>query len=316
MDYILGVDGGGTKTTALIADIKGNHIIESESGSSNYKSIGVKSAKENINNVVISAIENLGLRNKHKLIFKSTCFGLAGNDSNEDTKIYKEIIFNDVIEKYLDRNKIIICNDTRIGLAAGSDSKNGVMIICGTGSNCYGINEQGREAKVNGWDYILGDEGSGYEIGIKALRALMRAYDGRGESTLLSKTILENLNIKDVSELIKWAYSYYFSKDRIAAITKTVCKTAEMGDKISKKILKEEADEAIISVKTVVDKLGLADKEFDLVFVGNVFKCEKYFKSVLMRKLKSKFTKINFKPLTKKPVEGAIKLALRKSVIF
>lgn len=316
MDYILGVDGGGTKTTALIADIKGNHIIESESGSSNYKSIGVKSAKENINNVVISAIENLGLRNKHKLIFKSTCFGLAGNDSNEDAKIYKEIIFNDVIEKYLDRNKIIICNDTRIGLAAGSDSKNGVMIICGTGSNCYGINEQGREAKVNGWDYILGDEGSGYEIGIKALRALMRAYDGRGESTLLSKTILENLNIKDVSELIKWAYSYYFSKDRIAAITKTVCKTAEMGDKISKKILKEEADEAIISVKTVVDKLGLADKEFDLVFVGNVFKCEKYFKSVLMRKLKSKFTKINFKPLTKKPVEGAIKLALRKSVIF
>ena len=316
MDYILGVDGGGTKTAALIADIKGNHMAESKSGSSNYKSIGVKSAKENINNAVISVIENLGLRNKHKLIFKSTCFGLAGNDSNEDTKIYKGIIFNDVIEKYLDRNKIIICNDTRIGLAAGSDSKNGVMIICGTGSNCYGINEQGREAKVNGWDYILGDEGSGYEIGIKALRALMRAYDGRGESTLLSKTVLEDLNIKNISELIKWAYSDYFSKDRVAAIAKTVCKTAEMGDKISKKILKEEADEAIISVKTVVDKLGLADKEFDLVFVGNVFKCEKYFKSVLMRKLKSKFTKINFKPLTKKPVEGAIKLALRKSVIF
>lgn len=310
MDYILGVDGGGTKTTALIADIKGNHIIESESGSSNYKSIGVKSAKENINNAVISAIENLGLRNKHKLIFKSTCFGLAGNDSNEDTKIYKEIIFNDVIEKYLDRNKIIICNDTRIGLAAGSDSKNGVMIICGTGSNCFGINEEGKEANANGWDYILGDEGSGYEIGIKALRALMRAYDGRGESTLLSKTILENLNIKDVSELIKWAYSYSFSKDRIAAITKTVCKTAEMGDRISIEILEEEADEAIISVKTVVNKLGLADKEFDLIFVGNVFKCEKYFKNILDKELKDRFKKININPLTKKPVEGAIKLAL------
>ena len=316
MDYVLGVDGGGTKTIVQIADLSGKVVAESESGSSNYKSVGVKSAKENINNAVTSVIENLGLRNKHKLIFKSTCFGLAGNDSNEDTKIYKEIIFNDVIEKYLDRNKIIICNDTRIGLAAGSDSKNGVMIICGTGSNCYGINEQGREAKVNGWDYILGDEGSGYEIGIKALRALMRAYDGRGESTLLSKTVLEDLNIKNISELIKWAYSDYFLKVRVAAIAKTACKTAEMGDKISKKILKEEADEAIISVKTVVDKLGLADKEFDLVFVGNVFKCEKYFKSVLMRKLKSKFAKINFKALTKKPVEGAIKLALRKSVIF
>jgi len=308
------VDGGGTKTIVQVADLSGKVVAESESGSSNYKSVGIKIAKENINKAIFKAIDMLN--NLKEFTFKDACFGLAGNDSNEDTKIYKEIIFNDVIEKYLDRNKIIICNDTRIGLAAGSDSKNGVMIICGTGSNCYGINEQGREAKVNGWDYILGDEGSGYEIGIKALRALMRAYDGRGESTLLSKTVLEDLNIKNISELIKWAYSDYFLKDRVAAIAKTVCKTAEMGDKISKKILKEEADEAIISVKTVVDKLGLADKEFDLVFVGNVFKCEKYFKSVLMRKLKNKFTKINFIPLTKKPVEGAIKLALRKSVIF
>jgi len=84
------------------------------------------------------------------------CFGLAGNESEEDTKIYKEIIFNNVIERYLDRNKIIIGNDTRIGLAAGSDSKNVIMIICGTGSNCFGINEEGKEVKVNGWDFILG----------------------------------------------------------------------------------------------------------------------------------------------------------------
>jgi N-acetylglucosamine kinase-like BadF-type ATPase len=316
LGYILGVDGGGTKTTALIADIKGNHMAESKSGPSNYKSVGVKSAKENINNAVISVIENLGLRNKHKLIFKSTCFGLAGNDSNEDTKIYKEIIFNDVIEKYLDRNKIIICNDTRIGLAAGSDSKNGVMIICGTGSNCFGINEQGKETKVNGWDYILGDEGSGYEIGIKALRALMRAYDGRGSATILSKTILEDLNIKNISELIRWAYRNSFSKDKISAIAKTVCRTAEMGDKISIKILEEEAAEAINSVTVVVNKLNLADKNFDLIFVGNVFECEKYFKSVLMKKLKGEFPKINFKPLTKKPVGGAIKLALENLQSF
>ena len=314
MDYVLGLDGGGTKTTVQVVDCNGKLITEKKSGSSNYKSVGIEKAKININNVMLGAIRNIKISDN--IFFKSSCFGLAGNDSKEDASIYHKIIFNSKIGSYLNPLNTIICNDTRIGLAAGSDSKNGVMIICGTGSNCYGINEQGREAKVNGWDYILGDEGSGYEIGIKALRALMRAYDGRGESTLLSKTVLEDLNIKNISELIKWAYSDYFSKDRVAAIAKTVCKTAEMGDKISKKILKEEADEAIISVKTVVDKLGLADKEFDLVFVGNVFKCEKYFKSVLMRKLKSKFTKINFKSLTKKPVEGAIKLALRKSVIF
>jgi len=308
LDYILGVDGGGTKTTVQIADCNGKLITENKSGSSNYKSVGIENAKININDAVLGATRNLKVTDK--IIFKSSCFGLSGNDSREDKNIYHKIMFNSKIRDYLNYASTIICNDTRIGLAAGSDSKNGIMIICGTGSNCFGLNVEGKEAKVNGWDYILGDEGSGYEIGIKALRALMRAYDGRGESTLLSRTILEDLNIKNISELIKWAYGDSFSKDKIAAIAKTVCRTAEIGDRISIKILEEEAIEAVDSVTVVVNKLNLADKDFDLVFVGNVFKCEKYFKAVLMKKLRDKFPKINFKPLTKKPVEGAIKLAL------
>ena len=308
MDCILGVDGGGTKTTVQIADCNGKLITEEKSGSSNYKSVGIENAKININSAVLGAVRNL--KASDKIFFKSSCFGLSGNDSREDKSIYRKIIFNSKIKHYLNSSKTIICNDTRIGLAAGSNSRNGIMIICGTGSNCFGINEEGKEAKVNGWDYILGDEGSGYEIGIKALRALMRAYDGRGSATLLSKTILEDLNIKNVSELIRWAYKDSFSKDRIAAIAKTVCRTAEMEDEVSIGILKEEADEAVLSATTVINKLNLTDKEFDLVFVGNVFKCEKYFKAFLMKKLKDKFPKINFKPLTKKPVEGAIKLAL------
>jgi N-acetylglucosamine kinase-like BadF-type ATPase len=302
------VDGGGTRTIVQVADLSGEVVAESESGSSNYKSVGIKIAKENINKAVFKVIDLLN--NSKEFTFKNACFGLSGNDSCEDRDIYHKIIFNSKIKDYLNPASTIICNDTRIGLAAGSNSKNGIMIICGTGSNCYGINEEGKEAKVNGWDYILGDEGSGYAVGIKALRALMKAYDGRGENTLLFKTILEDLNIKNVSELIRWAYIDSFSKDKIAAIAKTVCRTAEMGDIISIKILEEEATEAVNSVTVVANKLNMADKKFDLVFVGNLFKCEKYFKSVLMKKLKSKFTQINFMPLTEKPVEGAIKLAL------
>jgi N-acetylglucosamine kinase-like BadF-type ATPase len=302
------VDGGGTRTIVQVADLSGEVVAESESGSSNYKSVGIKIAKENINKAVFKVIDLLN--NSKEFTFKNACFGLSGNDSCEDRDIYHKIIFNSKIKDYLNPASTIICNDTRIGLAAGSNSKNGIMIICGTGSNCYGINEEGKEAKVNGWDYILGDEGSGYAVGIKALRALMKAYDGRGENTLLFKTILEDLNIKNVSELIRWAYIDSFSKDKIAAIAKTVCRTAEMGDRISIKILEEEAMEAVNSVTVVANKLNIADKKFDLVFVGNLFKCEKYFKSVLMKKLKSKFTQINFMPLTEKPVEGAIKLAL------
>ena len=114
-----------------------------------------------------------------------------------------------------------------------------------------------------------------------------------------------------MQELIKWAYSSSFSKEKVATVAKTVCRTAEMGDRVSIDILKEEAEEAVLSAATVVNKLNLADKEFDFVLVGSVFNCRKYFKDILVKELKNKFPKINFKPLTKKPVEGAIRLALQ-----
>jgi N-acetylglucosamine kinase-like BadF-type ATPase len=152
LEYILGVDGGGTKTTVLITDIKGNHISESESGSSNYKSVGIELARANISRAILKAIEKIN--SLEKFTFKGACFGLSGNDFSEDRKIYHKIIFAGKIKDYLNPARTIICNDTRIGLAEGSDSKNGIMIISGAGSNCYGINEKGKEARVNGWDYI------------------------------------------------------------------------------------------------------------------------------------------------------------------
>jgi len=154
MDYILGVDGGATKTTARISDHTGKTIAESEFGSSNYKGAGIENSKININSAVMGAIKKI--LSSDKIIFKSACFGMAGNDSLEDNRIYRKIIFNDKIKNYLISSNTIICNDTKIGLAAGSSSKNGIMIICGTGSNCFGINEYGQEAIANGWDYILG----------------------------------------------------------------------------------------------------------------------------------------------------------------
>lgn len=307
-EYVLGVDGGATKTDVQIADLNGNKLAETRSGSSNYISVGVERAVENLNKAIFSTIKKIG--NSKKVVFKSSCFGFAGNNSPSDLKNFKKIVFNNKLKPFLIPERTIICNDTRIGLDAGSSCKNRIILIAGTGSNCFGINENGEEAKANGWDYILADEGSGYQISIKALRAFMRAYDGRGKKTMLSETILEDLNISGAEELIKWTYGSLFSKDRFAAIAKTVCRTAKMGDKTSMKILEEEANEAVISVSAVADKLGIRDKEFDLVFVGNVFKCRKYFKDVLIGELEKRFGKINFCPLLNNPVEGAVKLAI------
>jgi N-acetylglucosamine kinase-like BadF-type ATPase len=309
MQFILGVDGGGSKTTVQIADVNGKVLAEEACDSSSFKSVGIKKATENLNTVVFKAVRSL--KAKESIQFVSACFGFAGKDSEIDTKKYKEIVFNEELKGYLDCKKTIICNDTKLGLKIGSKSKNKIILIAGTGSNCTGVNQEGKSARSSGWDFILADEGSGYETGLKALKAVMKAYDGRDEETLLSRTIPESLNLKRVPDLVKWAYrNSIYPKGKVASLAKTVCMTADMGDKISIDILAEEAEEAAVSVIAVAKKLGFKNKKFVLIIVGSLFKCEKYFKKVLMKRLKDYFPKISFTPLVKKPVEGAIKIAI------
>ncbi len=309
MDYILGVDGGGTKTITRITDVKGCILAETITGPSNYKKVKLSVALKNIVEGVVQSIYSFNSDGTN-ISFKSSCFGLAGLDSNKDEAIYKDMILRSQIAKMLDLNKTIICNDSRIGLAAGTDRKNGIMIICGTGSNCFGINEDGIEIKADGWDFILGDECSSFEVGLRALKAVMRDFDKRGRKTILKERILEKLNLSSIEDLIEWAYIDPFYSEKVASLAQVVGDSAELGDMISQKILSNAAKEAFITIKTVAMQLGFKNKDFDIVFVGSLFKCEKYFKNLLCEKLIKTFPGINFTKLNDKPVAGAIKLAL------
>ncbi len=308
MDCILGIDSGGTKTIAWITSISGKLLAEGISGSGSYISVGQGNAIKNLNTSIFDAAK--AVKPPGPVYFMSSCFGFAGNNIPEDHATYRKIVFNSGLKKYLNPDKCLIYNDTRIGLEAGSDNKNKIIVIAGTGSNCFGINEDGKEARTTSWDYILADEGSGYEVSIKALKAVMQAFDGRGEKTILSKSILEVLGLKNELDLSKWAYGQPFSKERIGSLAETVCKAAVSGDKTSIYILEESAEEVILSIKTVAGKLGLENKEFDLVFVGGLFNCKKYFKDIIASVLGEQFDKIVFKELVEKPVKGAVKLAI------
>ncbi len=308
MDLILGVDSGGTSTKAWITSTSGKLLADGISGSGSYISVGTAKAIKNLNTSIFEAVE--AIKSPEKIYFISSCFGFAGNNVPEDKAIYRKIIFNSKLKKHLNPAKCLIYNDTRIGLEAGSDNKNKIIIIAGTGSNCFGINENGVEIKANGWDYILADEGSGYEVSTKALKAVMRAFDGRGQKTILSKSILGMLGLKNELHLPKWAYGQPFSKERIGSIAKAVYEAAVSGDKASISILEEAAKEAVLSIMTVAIKLGMENKDFDLVLVGSLFNCKKYFKDIVTSCLKEKFDKITFKKLVKNPVKGAIKLAI------
>ena len=124
------------------------------------------------------------------------------------------------MSKYLDLSRANICNDSKINLVTGSANKNRIIINCGIGSICLGRNSECKEVTVGGWDYILGDQDSVYDIRIKALRGIMKAYTGREGGILLSKTIIDYLNIKNIQNLLDWTYNSNLSKDKIAALAK------------------------------------------------------------------------------------------------
>jgi N-acetylglucosamine kinase-like BadF-type ATPase len=309
LEYILGVDGGGTKTLINIADTSGKILSEAESGTVNYKIIGIKKAESNLNRGITDAIKNIF--SNSDIIFKSACFGFTGLDHKDEYHIFEKIVLNRKIKKYFNPEKLIILNDSKLALELGGDLKNKIVIICGTGINCFGFDENGEKAEVNGWDYIMGDEGSGYFIGSRVLNAITKAFDGRGEKTILLERIIEIFKVRDIYELSRSLYEMPFSKGKIASIAETVCETAKMGDMVSIRILKEAAREVYISIRTVVKKLCLENKAFELILVGGLWKCEKNFGKLVKDQCLANFKKIRIILPELKPVIGAIKIAIK-----
>ncbi|THG11443.1 hypothetical protein TEA_025669 [Camellia sinensis var. sinensis] len=170
-------------------------------------------------------------------------------------------------------------NDAVAALASGTMGKlHGCVLIAGTGTIAYGFTEDGREARAAGAGPILGDWGSGYGVAAQALTAVVRAHDGRGPLTMLTRGILQSLELSSPDELIGWTYADP-SWARIAALVPVVVSCAEAGDQVANKILLDAVQELASSVKAVVQRLGLSGEDgknsFPLVMVGGVLEANK-----------------------------------------
>ncbi|KQJ94952.1 hypothetical protein BRADI_3g14310v3 [Brachypodium distachyon] len=170
-------------------------------------------------------------------------------------------------------------NDAVAALASGTMGKlHGCVLIAGTGSIAYGVTEDGKVARAAGAGPVLGDWGSGYGIAAQALTAVIKAHDGRGPQTNLTREILRKLEIASPDELIGWTYADS-SWARIAALVPVVVSSAEDGDEVANKILHDAVQELAGSVVAVVRRLTLCGEEgadqFPLVLVGGVLEGNK-----------------------------------------
>lgn len=260
----VGIDGGGTKTHAVIVDASGDPIAESTDGASNPLRVGVETAVSNI----IAAIEKaIAVGGRSKSDISAIQCGIAGVRRAD----LKQII-RDRLSELMRVKDVDVVTDAEIALYGTTLGEEGLVVIAGTGSVCIGQDSSGTIASAGGWGPLAGDEGGGSGIARKALQAVAKASDGRGIQTRLSELAVDYFRAGKLENLSVAIYAPSVDNSRIAGFSKLVVDAAQEGDEVAIRVLDEAARELAQAAVAVIRALGLGDRRFPIGRVGSVFK--------------------------------------------
>jgi len=299
--YFIGLDGGGSKTLAVLADERGQELGRGLTGGCNYQAIGITCAQDAIREAIRQAFDQAGLP---VLPATGMCLGLAGVGRPEDRQWVEDFIR---AERLAERWKI--ANDGQLLLWAGTPEGWGIGVISGTGSIAYGRTPDGREGRAGGWGYLLGDEGSGYAIGLAGLQAVAQAADGRGPDTLLTGKLLARWNLRKPWDLVGQVYRTGLGRIEIAALAELVLATAAAGDEVARAIEERAANDLAAQAAAVVRLLQLPGLVPAALGGGVLTHSDR-----LMRRLVelARLHGVELAPVEQvsEPVRGALRLAL------
>ncbi len=261
-----GVEGGGTKSTAILVDEHSNVLNRFNGGALNYNALGVDKVERELKKLLAPVI-------RHTKKTKDTdvygVFGFAGLNTEKDRKEYEKIVRKVVPSSYVWE----ACNDTKIALEAACEGDNRILVVSGTGSNIYG--ESGRKkAKAGGWDFIVADEGSAFGTGMLALRAAVRSWDGRIPKNVFEKLFPKYLKVSSMENVIEYIYKVWKEnpdkfKYIIASFSPIVDQALVMKDREAIRIREDAVKELSLGVETVAKKLNLGEKNVCIGMVGS-----------------------------------------------
>jgi N-acetylglucosamine kinase len=293
--YVVGIDAGGTKTVGLLADETGQVLSEARGSGANLQTHG----ELEVEKVFDGLLETLG--REHSIA--AVCLGIAGVDRPHD-----EHVIRDILRRLGFRATARVVNDAAIALAAGAPERTGIVILAGTGSIAYGADRAGKTARAGGYGFLLADEGSGYWLGHQALRAAVRAWDGRGEPTRLMELLFETLEVGSVPDLVPRVYERGLPKHRIAALAPLVQRAADEGDAVARELLGQAARELALCARSVARQLQLGSDPYPVVLAGGVFRGCPGLVAPLAAALELPLARPAV--LTVEPARGAVSLAL------
>jgi N-acetylglucosamine kinase-like BadF-type ATPase len=261
--FVIGLDGGGTKTCGILVDEQGRVRGRAIAESTNFQVIG----GDKLGQVVRELVQALLKKTGHMETRVTHLYaGLAGAGRPAD----RQAIYS-VIEQQNLAEKITVDTDASAALAGAFAGGPGIIVISGTGAICFGKSKDNALYRCGGWGYLLGDEGSGYYIGQQAIIASLKDLDGRGPKTTLRAAIEEKYQLTSIDLMISGIYSGKIDRTEIAGLTPMVFSRYEEGDPVARMIIASAGREIGKIVAAVSVKMGMEGQSGQVALIGSVF---------------------------------------------
>ena len=302
-EYFIGVDGGGTNTRALIIASAGRGVGVGQAGPSNYQHVGIETAANNIRHAIDAAWRQAGMVPRPAT---GAFLGMAGVIGAADRATILSMATQLQIAA---PGHCGVDHDIRILLAGGLGGEPGIALIVGTGSSCYGRDSVGRCVQVGGFGPLMDDLGSGYALGVQAMRATVFAADGRGPSTALTVPVLRFLGITGMEDFSRRVYHEGLTRAQIASLAPVVVSCANAGDAVANEILHQGAAELAKMVAIAIRRMG-GERSVSVVIGGGLGEADTIYRQEILTSISSLAPKSEIKPLLFSPVAGAAILAM------
>jgi glucosamine kinase len=261
--YFLGVDGGGTRTTAIVSDIYGNIVTCSTGKTINYYAAGLETARANMKEIMEDIQEKSGID-----YFDAANIGMSA--------LYREAMPEEkqaFADGIISASEIYMTSDLHIAMEGVSAEGPCILIISGTGSMAVARDWDGNSFVVGGWGYAIGDQGSGYYIAMEAIKHVLKSYDGLERPTAMLGAFMEYYGLAQLRDAIDIFHSPAMHRDKIPAFAGEVYKCALNNDQAAGDIIKKAANELAECVFALMEKIR--EKNVAIGVYGGVFQHNK-----------------------------------------
>jgi len=296
MAYFLGVDGGGTQTTAWLADETGRILARSQGGPSNPLKVGTGAAQIGIRQSVARAVRQAHLK---AATFDAVCVGLAGVDRPQ---VHRPLLA--WLRKAVPARYHLLTTDAEIALHAAAGRSPAVLVISGTGSIACARDQRGEMVRAGGWGIPFDDAGSGYDLGRKAVAAALRDFDGRGPQTQLTRRICRALGLRKITEVVGQG----FPQQQIAALFPAVMEAARRRDSVAHQLCEEAGHDLADLAVALLRRLRWQRRSVPIVCAGGVFRASASIRRSFAHQVRRQAPRARIVLLRREPVVGALAL--------